>query len=155
MNRFATLLPVAGLLAAAPINPPQNEVLDHAGFKAMVENLGYTTKEIGTDEAKKFEFTITKDGFNIPMAGEISPSKNYAWITVSFGVKEGESPKYREMLKANARVQPVFFYLTSKDYLMMGLAMDNRGINPTSLRRTIDKVSNDVVSTSDLWGSDD
>ncbi len=153
MNRIATVLPLAGVLLAAPL-VPQNEAVDYDSFKSMVENMGYTTKELGTDAAKKFEFTITRDGFNIPMAGEISPSKNYAWLTVSFGPADGDAASYKEMLKANARTQPVNFYITSKDILMMGIAIDNRGIEPASLRRTIDKLAGDVVSTADIWGDD-
>lgn len=150
MNRLATTLPLAGVLLAAPY-APQSEAIDHDAFKLMVDNMGYTTKEIGSDTAKKFEFTITREGFNIPIAGEISPSKNYAWLTVSFGEATQDSAKYKEMLKANARIQPVNFYITSKDILMMGIAIDNRGIDPTNLRRTVDKLAGDVVSTSDVW----
>ena len=72
---------------------------------------------------------------------------------VSFlGKAETETEeKSLEMIKENFKIQPCLFYITAKGNLMMGLAVENRGITNTILRRHIDKIVADVSKTSAIW----
>lgn len=125
--------------------------LNGASLKTMIEGLGYETKALNEEAGKeKYEFKINKAGFDIPIAAEVSPSTNYVWLTVFLGAVK-PTHKFEELLKQNTKIQPSQFYITSKGSLMVGIALDNRQINPAVLRRNIDKVSEDVSGSSTLW----
>ncbi|KAA0238352.1 MAG: hypothetical protein EDM74_06955 [Armatimonadetes bacterium] len=98
---------------------------------------------------------VSREGLDIPLAAEVSASKNYVWLTAYFGqipTDFGDRPL--KMLRANFEVQPSQFYITKSDKLMMGIALDNRNIHPAILRRNVDKVAKDVASTQALWTFD-
>lgn len=130
-------------------------VLDHKALKGLVSQLGYEAKDLSET---KFEFTISKSDLDIPIAAEISGSKNYIWLTVFFGSTADHEAKIKErsfeMLKANHRVQPSQLYVTDRGSLLMALPIDNRSVSPTVMRRCIDKLTEDVVKTKDLWTLD-
>ncbi len=136
-------------------SPTLQDQLDAAKLRAMIEGLGYTTKDLDSDPGKeKYEFKVVHDGLDIFIAAEVSPSKNYVWLTVFLG----EAPKatapaseFREMLKWNGKIQPTQFYITASERLMLGFAMENRSITPAVLRRTIDKLTKDVADSEDAW----
>lgn len=145
---LAVTLAVAGI----PFMLPQDEQVDALQLKKMVEGLGYTTKFLSEDKGKeKFEFPTKTDGFDVPIAGELSASKNYIWLTVFLGPAGDDTAKHSALLKANQRVQPNFFYITDKNNLMLGIAVDNRSLNPAALKRIVDKLSADVGKTADVW----
>lgn len=128
---------------------------DVAGLKKMVENMGYETKMLNSEVGKeKFEFKITKGGFDVPIGAEVSASGNYIWFTVFLGEAGNDTLKHSNLLKENAKIQPNFFYITSKGSLMLGVATDNRGITPTVVKRITDKLSDDVGGTSKVWQGD-
>ncbi|MFN8305657.1 MAG: hypothetical protein U0T79_02690 [Ferruginibacter sp.] len=122
-------------------------------LKNMLIGLGYTVKDLNTEEGKeKFEVNIKTASFNVPIGYEISPSKNFVWLTANLGkAKDETSASHFALLKQNSKVQPCFFYITDKGNLMMGLAVENRGITPAILRRHTDKFSSDVSNTSAYW----
>jgi len=125
--------------------------LDAAGLKAAIVGLGYETKDIGTGPGKeKYEFKIEKGDLNIPVGAEVSPSKNYIWLTVNLGTDSGKL-NYQELLKRNAKIQPSFFYVTTNGSLMLAEAIDNRLVTSPIMRRVVDKLTADVVDTKDLW----
>lgn len=141
-----------GLLTGAPAAAGQDDIqLSATKLKAVVEGLGYEVKALSTEEGKeKYEFKVTKGSLDVPMAVEISPSKNYIWLTVFLGPSKPNHP-FEELLKKNGAIQPSFFYITSKGNLMMGIPMDNRSVNPASMKRNIDKIAADVSDTESLW----
>lgn len=153
-----SLIAILGLIAVAAfpvLAGAQGEAkeLSVAELKTMVENMGYTTKELSKDTGK-FEFTITKEGLDIPIAAEVSGSKRYVWLTVflgDFGKLSDQEARAVKMLKQNFKIQPSQFYVTEKGNLMMAMPLDNRTINAAVLRRCTDKLSNDVSSTKELW----
>lgn len=130
--------------------------LDAAGLKAMITNLGYTLKDLNTEPGKeKFEFAVEKEGFNIPIAAEISPSKNFVWLTCFLGkYTDLKDPKDRaeKALRQNQKMQPTFFYVTDKDNLMIGTALENRALDASIMKRFVDKLGADVSSSSAVWG---
>jgi hypothetical protein len=139
-------------------SPVLQEQLDGPKLKALIEGLGHEIKVLDSEIGKeKFEFKVTRDELDIYIAAEISPSKNYVWLTVFLGPAPKDSEpaaKFREMLKANSRIQPTQFYITASDRLMLGFAMENRSLTAQVFKRTIDKLAGDVVSTEDLWSED-
>lgn len=151
----ATLAALATVLLASMPALLQQEAgaIDAAGLKAMIVGLGYEAKSLNDEVGKeKYEFTVKTEGFDVPIAAEISPSKNYVWLTVFLGkAPEDSSPKMAGFVKRNFKIQPTMFYITDRGNLMMGFAMENRALNPAVMRRTITKLSADVSSTSDLW----
>ena len=132
-----------------------SDKLDAASMKSMVEGLGYELKELNGEAGKeKYEFTITKSGLDIPIACEISASRNYVWLTVFLGEAPKGSAgasKFENFLKDNFQIQPSFFYITSKGNLMCGIALENRAMSPAIMKRNIEKLSDDVAKTKDHW----
>ncbi|MBS1705180.1 MAG: hypothetical protein JST40_04855 [Armatimonadetes bacterium] len=131
----------------------QDGPLTDATLKAMIEGLGYTTKNLTTDPKKPavYEFSGKTEKFNIPIATELSPSGSYVWFTVLLGDAPAEVSKHTELLKQNASIQPCFFYITSSNKLKLGIAMENRAIKSTDAKRVIEKILKDVDSTSTVW----
>lgn len=127
--------------------------IDALKLKDMLIQMGYTVKDIGTEVGKeKYQVDIKTSSFNVPLGYEISPSKNYIWLTANLGKpKDSTSTVNADMLKQNGKIQPCQFYITSKGILMMGLAVENRGLTPAIMRRHTDKITADVSSTSTLW----
>lgn len=155
LSLFAALLALTaafGALVSVPAKAGQSEdKLDAAKLKTMIEGLGYETKFLNKEVGKeKYEFKIVKTKLDVPMAAELSPSTNYVWFTVFLGASK-PNHKFEDMLKKNSEIQPSQFYITSKGNLMMAIAMDNRGVSPAVMKRNLDKLSDDVEATQDLW----
>lgn len=129
------------------------EKLDGTSLKSMIDGLGYTVKVLNSDADKeKYQIDLTKSELNIPVALEISASKNYCWLTVNLGTApKAPSDKFESLLKENGNTQPSMFYITNKGNLMMGIAMENRYISPANMRRNIEKLSDDVGKTKGVW----
>lgn len=146
---------VTASMALVFSSPVLQDQLDGPKLKTTLEGLGHDLKVLDSEVGKeKYEFKVTRDELDIYVAAEISPSKNYVWLTVFLGPAPKESEpaaKFREMLKANSRIQPTQFYITASDKLMLGFAMENRTLTAQVFKRTIDKLVGDVVSTEDLW----
>jgi hypothetical protein len=74
------------------------------------------------------------------------------WLTVSLGNKySDESVINSTLLKQNSKIQPCQFYTTESGKLMMGLAVDNRGINNAQLRRYTEFITGKVIDTKAYW----
>ena len=109
-------------------------------------------KDIVTTPGKeKYEIKINKGGLDIPMGLEISPSTNYIWLTVNLGKAPSDSLKYFRFIKQNSKIQPALFYVTDAGNLMMGLPVDNRGINNALLKRYTEFIAGKVADTKDSW----
>lgn len=148
---------IAAVYAAQLLSPTAHaqevkpNVLDAAGLKAAIEGLGYETKVLNQEPgSEKYEFKIVTADLNVPMAAEISPSKNYIWLTVRLGDNRPDL-KWEELLKTQAKVQPCQFYITTKGNLMFGVALDNRAVNAAVLKRNVDMISKNVGETKALW----
>lgn len=129
------------------------EVLDRVQLKRMLTELGYTVKDVVTTVGKeKYQVDFTKDGLNIPIGYEISPSTNYIWLTINLGKALSDtSSNHFNLLKQNGKIQPCQFYITESGTLMLGLAIENRGVTNAILRRLSETVSNRVSETKLFW----
>ena len=129
--------------------------LDAPKLKDMIVGLGYAVRALNETAGKeKYEFTVKTPEFDVPVAAELSGSKNYVWLTVFLGAApKADSPKCLSYLQRNFKIQPSQFYVTDKGNLMLGIVVDNRGIDSNVLRRVITKLSEDAVSTADLWNA--
>ncbi|MBS1709939.1 MAG: hypothetical protein JSS65_14595 [Armatimonadetes bacterium] len=135
----------------ATLHQTKPGALDPNSLKAMVEGLGYEVKAINTEPGKeKFEIPAKTANFNVPVAAEISPSKNYIWLTVHLGANS-PTKKHEQLLKENANIQPSFFYITSKGALMMAQPLDNREVTAAIMKRCLEKIINDVDKTAASW----
>lgn len=153
-NLFSKLLLLSLTFLAPLFGKAQScDPIDATRLKEMLIQMGYTVKDIGTGVGKeKYQVDMNTGGFNVPLGYEISPSKNYIWLTVNLGKsKDSTSTVNAELLKENGKIQPCQFYITSKGLLMMGLAVENRGLTAAILRRHTDKITGDVSGTSALW----
>lgn len=133
--------------------------LEAVQIRDMVKAMGYECKELSKDPGKeKYEFSVEKSDLNIPIAFEVSPSKRYIWFTVYLGdaSKMTDFGKVAEkLLRQNTTVQPCQFYVTKSDRLMLAMALENRGpVDPALLRKSFEKVAEDVASSKDLWSVD-
>ncbi len=158
MQKFRSfaLMTVAGASMLPVVLGQDSEQIDAPRLKEMVTNLGFEVKSLNEEVGKeKYEFTVKTSDFDVPIAAEISGSKNYVWLTVYLGDSpKPDSPKCHSLLSRNFKVQPSQFYITEKGALMIGFAMENRGINPAVLKRTYTKLSDDVVKTADIWNAE-
>ena len=144
-----SVLPVVLAQGSEPVTAPQ--------LKEMITNLGFEVKALNEEVGKeKYEFTVKTTDFDVPIAAEISGSKNYIWITVYLGdAPKPDSPKCHALLSRNFKIQPSQFYITERGALMLGFAMENRGITPVVFKRTYTKLSEDVVKSADVWNMED
>lgn len=127
--------------------------LDAAQLKQMLTELGYEHKDIGTSPGKeKYEVKHLKTDFTIPVAYEISASTNYIWLTVFLGRDTvTASRNYNSLLRQNGVIQPCQFYITEKGNVMLGLAVENRGVTNAILRRHTETICTNLSKTSDYW----
>lgn len=130
--------------------------LDYAGLKSMVKNMGYEPKDLDKTPGKEVaEFTVKGPKLTLYITTEVSSSKSYVWLTVSFG-KTSEiknfSARLENLLKENAMIQPGQFFISKGGYLKYALPLENRGIDAALLRKRIDKVVEDVEDTAGVWG---
>ncbi len=126
--------------------------INQSKLKELLVQLGYTPKEIvSTPGKEKYEIKMAAGGLDVPMGLEISPSTNYIWLTVFLGKAPSDSSKYFKFINQNAKIQPVLFYVTDSGNLMMGLPVDNRGINNTLLKRYTEFIAGKVADTKDTW----
>lgn len=125
-------------------------------LKKAIEDIGYETRTLNaTAGQERYEFKLERGGLTIPIAAEVSKSKNYLWLTVylkdapkdfaSSGAKLGG------LLKANTNIQPCHFYITEQGALMVAIAIDNRAMSNPVLRRNVEKLVNDVVAQRSIW----
>lgn len=136
--------PSPGSAECGPINQTR--------LKEILIQLGHTVKDIVTTPGKeKYEITVNKGGLDVPMGLEISPSTNYIWLTVFLGKAPSDSLKYFKFIKQNSKIQPALFYVTDSGSLMMGLPVDNRGINNMLLKRYTEFIAAKVADTKDAW----
>ena len=126
--------------------------INQTRLKELLVQLGHTVKDIITTPGKeKYEIKINKGGLDIPMGLEISPSTNYIWLTVNLGKASADSTKYYKYIKQNSKIQPALFYVTDSGNVMMGLPVDNRGINNALLKRYTEFIAGKVADTKDTW----
>lgn len=131
---------------------PEGQRIEPSQLKTVFENLGYEVKFLNSEAGKeKIQITTTKDDLTIPVAAEVSASRNYVWLTVLLVSKIPEGEKATNLLKENAAIQPAHFYVTPSGRLMLGLAVENRSPAPPWIRASLDKLLRDVVQTRRLW----
>ena len=137
--------------AGAP-SPSDCGPIDQTKLKELLVQLGYAPKDIiSTPGKEKYEIKLNRGGLDVPMGLEISASTNYIWLTVFLGKAPADSSKYFKLLKQNSKIQPALFYVTDSGNLMMGLPVDNRGINNALLKRYTEFIAGKVADTKDGW----
>jgi hypothetical protein len=150
---FSILFLLLSVLALAGFSSYQNAQLEAKQLRDVLVQLGYEVKDLVTDPGKeKYTATFNKDGLDIPVGYEISPSKNYIWLTVNLGGAPTESsPKCFALLKQNAKIQPTFFYVTESGRLMAAQALLNRNVTNADLRKASEVITSDIGKTKDVW----
>lgn len=128
-------------------------VLSRTQLREKLVEMGYEVIDLEKAEGKqKYQVNMSANGLNVPIGYEISPSNNFIWLTVNLGnPPEDGSATSKTLLKQNAIIQPAFFYITEKGRLMMGLAVENRGITNAILKRHSDFISKRVGETKSYW----
>ena len=133
-------------------SPSECGPINQSKLKELLVQLGYTPKEIvATPGKEKYEIKITTGGLDVPMGLEISSSTNYIWLTVFLGKASSDSSNYFKFIKQNAKIQPALFYITDSGNLMMGLPVDNRGINNALLKRYTEFIAGKVADSKNIW----
>lgn len=129
------------------------EALDARKLKEMLIGMGYTVKDLNSEPGKeKYEVTFNTGAFNVPVGYEISPSGNFVWLTANLGTaKDSTSTWNAQLLRQNSKIQPCQFYISNKGNLMMGLAIENRGLTPAIMRRHSDKFTSDISNSASFW----
>lgn len=143
---MATTVLLAPVAAADPLTV--------GTLQTMLTGMGHTPKPMPKDDGTpptKFEITIVTSAFNVPLGVEVSPSGRYIWCSASLGQSKLTGDDALAVLKRIATIQPTTFWITSKDYLMIGIAIDNREVTTEVLQRIFDKLAADVGATSGIW----
>ena len=148
------LFAVLAACAAVPgiVGFQSGDQIDRKQLRDMLTQLGYEVKDLDTTAGKeKYSFSVEKAGLNIPVAAEISANNNYIWLTVFCKQGDPAGDKAVSLLKRNAEIQPSQFYLTKSSKLMVGLAIENHGVNNALLRQRAEKIVEDVANSKDDW----
>ena len=127
--------------------------IDRKTLKNYMVTAGYTVKDLNTTEGQeKYEVVLKKDGLDIPIAMEITPSTNYIWMTVKLGPAPADGDlQHSKMLKQNGIIQPCQFYITSSGNLMVGLPIENKSVTIASLIRSMDIIGGRVSESKSIW----
>lgn len=127
--------------------------LTSAQLKEKLIQLGNEVRDINaTAGSEKYEVKYSTSTFDVPVAYELSGSKNFVWLTVFLGMPRADtSVMNATLLKQNFSIQPCQFYITTKGNLMMGMAIENRGLTNAIIKKHSDKIVADVVSTASFW----
>ena len=152
MKRMLAAMLCAAAMIAAPVasaDPP----LEFAQLKTMISGMGYTPKDL-TGETPKFYIDFATSSFNIPTGFEISKSGRYIWVTANLGVSKLNGDLALQVLRKIGDIQPTSLWITSKNNLMIGFAIDNRDVTPAHLKFVLDKFSSDIDKTASLWQAD-
>lgn len=148
MGRLTGMMAAACMAAVATL-PANADPVTFPQLKEMVTNMGYTPTESASGTL--FEISLTTENFNVPIGFEVSASGRYIWARTTLGDFSGEGDKAIELLKSNASKQPVMFWLTSANVLVLGMAIDNRDVTPEHLRFAMDKIADTVDETAAIW----
>lgn len=136
------------------VNAQECGPITRTDLKNKLMELRYTVKDLETSPGKeKYEVLHKTISLNVPVSYEISPSTNFIWLTVYLGPATNDSSVNNKLLRENAKVQPVQFYITDSGKLMMGLAVENRGVTNAILKRHIDFIIDKVGNTAYIWQS--
>ena len=153
---------IAGLATGAMLlssNASQGELTPNS-IPPILTGLGFDPKPSGTGT---WDIVSTRGGLDVPIAVALSQSGRKLWMTVflaEFDDKaRADAPRLLELLRKNFETQPGHFFVVKdaptsgpvKDSLKMAIALDNRGIVPSDLKREIDKLTDDVVASQSLW----
>lgn len=148
---------MAGLWAGPAWAAEENEQrYDAATLKKALQDVGYEIKEVNAEVGKeKYEIQVKRPDFNVPMGVEISPSKRYIWLTANLGLApdatKEPATRFEALLKANGKIQPCQFYITSKGNLMIAMPVENRGMQNSHLRFAIDKLADETSNQAGVW----
>lgn len=153
MRKYGLIGALAILSSLFLLGFNQSASIDRKQLREMLVQLGYEVSDIVKDAGKeKYSAKFSKDGLDIPVGYEISPSGSYIWLTVNLGDAPTESSaKSFALLKQNSKVQPTFFYITDSGRLMAALAVENRGITNAILKTRSETISDNVGKTKDVW----
>jgi hypothetical protein len=149
MKRMLAAVLCAAAMIGAPLasaEPP----LEFAQLKTMISGMGYTAKDLPGD-TPKFYIDFATATFNIPTGFEISKSGRYIWVTANLGVSKLNGDLALQALHKIGGIQPTSFWLTEKNNLMIGFAIDNRDVTPAHLKFVLEKFSADIDNTASLW----
>lgn len=149
----ASVLLVAAFIVTGSGNYQSCAPITAKQLREMATQLGYEVKDIVTDVGKeKFSVTLTREGLDIPVAAELSGNLKFVWLTVNLGnVQPENAARHLAMLKQNSIIQPCQFYFTEQGRQMMGLPVENRGINNAFLRDRLENIAGRVGETKAMW----
>ncbi|MBS1512057.1 MAG: hypothetical protein JST86_14510 [Bacteroidetes bacterium] len=126
--------------------------LTRTELREKLVQLGYTVNDLEKAEGKeKFEVVHKSASLNVPVAYEISPSTNFIWLTVFLGPATNDTAVNNKLLRENFNVQPCQFYITGTGKLMMGIAVENRGVTNAILKRHTDFIVDKVENSAYIW----
>lgn len=150
--RFSARAALAAVVVAFAPMTAAADPLTYAGVRTMVEGMGHETADVSTTPGEeKFEVVINTEGFKVPVGFEVSKSGRYIWCTAFLGKSTLNGERALALMKRGGSVQPTSFWLTDKDELKIGIAIDNREVTPAHLKFVMEKLAADVGKTADLW----
>lgn len=152
MGRLTGMI-AAVCMAAALTVPAGADPVTYPQLKEMVTNMGYEPSNLEGAASPMFEVAITTASFKVPIAFELSGSGRYVWARTTLGKFDGSSGRAVKLLKSNATTQPVMFWITSSDMLVLGMAIDNRDVTPEHLRFVMERIANTVDETAPIWNA--
>jgi hypothetical protein len=150
MKSLTFLAVGSGIALAALV--PQAEPITAPDLKKLVEGLGLQTKMLNEQVGReKFEFIIPKDGYDIPIAAELSSDRSTIWFVALLGPTPDDVNRGYTILKENNRIRPNMFFISEKGDLMIGVGLDNRGVNAAVVRKATDSLALAVTTSAKVW----
>ena len=127
--------------------------MSYPQLKEMVVNLSYEPNELPGGDSPIFEVFITTASFKMPIGFGLSGSGRYVWARTTLGKFDSSSERAVKLLKSNGSTQPVMFWITSADMLVLGMAIDNRDVTPEHLRFVMERTAKSVDDTAPIWNA--
>lgn len=127
------------ILLCSAIAWAEPTVLDLKDLRKQFESMGHKITDISDT---KFSFPMSRDSLDITVGVEVSPSKNYVWYTINLGAfkESADKTKAHQLLVLNGKIQPNQCYLSSKDLVMLGHAMENRDLTLAMLNTRLENM---------------
>ncbi|MDA7948926.1 MAG: hypothetical protein MPJ78_15800 [Hyphomicrobiaceae bacterium] len=134
------------------------KVLDHAGLKAMLENLGYEPKERKYGSGSLYYRIEPKlNGRTWYFNVRAPKNSRYIYVQLDFGKYPSETSIPRqgliELLKENGKTTYSSFFIASWGGFMLTSNLVNRNVKPVDIRRAIEEMMPLAAKTEKYWNS--
>ena len=134
-------------------------VLTAAQLDAMLQGLGYETKDVsGNDSHNVFEISTEAEGWKILIMVSVSGDGSTIWFDSKFkplsDVTQASAASWAKLLELSRTYNPAFFTLDKTGRIHVSATLDNFAVTPSMLRRELERFDSVVRKSYPHWKAD-